>query len=104
MQPDGVSHVISRLFSRRNKPASPASRRAFTELEHLEGRLLMKAPVKVGNAVLDNRGEAVLTLTRTVTGISKSSCKLFTAGSDGIIGNTDDVRKAAQVIYNPESF
>jgi peptidyl-prolyl cis-trans isomerase A (cyclophilin A) len=70
-------------------------------MEGLEGRLLMAAPGKVISASADNRGEVVLSLSRTVTGVSKSSVKLFTVGADNIIGTVDDVRQPSQVIYTP---
>ncbi len=51
----------------------------------------------------DNRGQVIITLNRNVTGVSKSSVKLFTVGADGVIGDTDDIRQPAQVIYTPSN-
>jgi cyclophilin family peptidyl-prolyl cis-trans isomerase len=69
-------------------------------IEGLEDRLLLTAAPRVLSVVADNRGEVTIQLSRTVTGVSKSSVKLFTAGADGIIGNGDDVRQPSQVLYN----
>ena len=70
-------------------------------LEGLEDRLLLTAAPRVTGVIADNRGEVTITLSRTVTGVSKSSVKLFTAGANGIIGDSDDVRQPSQVIYTP---
>jgi cyclophilin family peptidyl-prolyl cis-trans isomerase len=70
-------------------------------IEDLEDRTLLTAAPIVTGVVADNRGEVTITLSRTVTGVSKSSVKLFTVGADGVIGDADDVRQPSQVVYNP---
>ena len=72
-------------------------------LESLEDRVLLSAAPIVTGVVADNRGEVTITLSRNVSGVSKSSVKLFVAGADGIIGDSDDVRQPSQVIYTPGS-
>lgn len=69
-------------------------------IEGLEDRLLLTAAPKVLSVIADNRGEVTIQLSRTVTGVSKSSVKLFTVGADGVIGDTDDVRQPSQVVFN----
>jgi cyclophilin family peptidyl-prolyl cis-trans isomerase len=97
--------VLSRLFSRNKRNVSTSIRPNPNFFEGLEDRLLMTAAPKVLSVVADNRGEVVITLSRTVTGISKSSVKLFVDGNgDGIVGEASDIRQPSQVVYNPESF
>ena len=79
--------------------ASAANRAKGQFVEMLEDRTLMAAPPNVIAVQADNRGQVIITLSRSVTGVSKSSVKLFTVGADGVIGDTDDVRQPAQVIY-----
>lgn len=93
--------MLSRLFSRNKRNVSTSIRPNPSFVEGLEDRLLMTAAPKVLAVVADNRGEVVITLSRTVTGVSKSSVKLFTVGANGAIGDADDVRQPAQVIYTP---
>jgi peptidyl-prolyl cis-trans isomerase B (cyclophilin B) len=90
--------VLSRLISRKTRTVSDSTRTLF---EGLEDRLLLAAAPRVLGVTADNRGEVTITLSRTVTGISKSSVKLFTAGANGAIGDADDVRQPSQVIYSP---
>jgi cyclophilin family peptidyl-prolyl cis-trans isomerase len=91
--------VFSGIFSRKNRSVS--QRNAVTHIEGLEDRLLMTAAPKVIAVTADNRGEVTITLSRTVTGVSKSSVKLFAAGPDGITGTEDDVREPFQAIFTP---
>ncbi len=91
--------MFSRIFSRKNRSVS--QRKAVTHIEGLEDRLLMTAAPKVIAVTADNRGEVTITLSRTVTGVSKSSVKLFAAGADGITGTIDDVREPFQAIFTP---
>lgn len=68
-------------------------------IEGLEDRVLLTAAPKVIAVTADNRGEVTITLSRTVSGVSKSSVKLFAAGADGITGTIDDVREPFQAIF-----
>jgi cyclophilin family peptidyl-prolyl cis-trans isomerase len=95
-------HLLSRLFSRKN--LTPARTNRVSTLEGLEGRVLMTAAPKISQVIADNRGEVTMISTRTLTGVSKSSVKLFTGGADGIVGTVDDVRVPAQVVYNVDNF
>ncbi len=90
--------MLSRLFAGKNRAESKR-----TLIEGLEDRCLLTAAPIITGVVADNRGEVTISLSRTVTGVSKASVKLFTVGADGVIGDTDDVRQPSQVIYTPAS-
>jgi cyclophilin family peptidyl-prolyl cis-trans isomerase len=99
----GGFSVFSRLFSRKLRTISGPARTTPSFVEGLEGRLLLTAAPRVTGVTADNRGEVTITLSRTVTGISKSSVKLFTVGANGVIGDADDIRQPSQVIYSVAS-
>lgn len=72
-------------------------------IEGLESRVLLSATApKIVSQIFDNRGLAVLTLERAVYAptVTAANCKLFTAGTDGILGTGDDVDQGAVVSYN----
>lgn len=89
--------ILSKLFPRKSSTAASSSR--ASTFEGLEHRLLMAAAPRITSVVADNRGEVIMTSSRTLAGVSKSSVKLFTGGADGIVGTVDDVRVPAQVSF-----
>src|SRR5580704_10351055 len=90
--------MLRKFLSRLVDSSVPAGKsRGF--FETLEDRTLLSAPPTVTSVQADNRGQVIITLSRSVTGVSKSSVKLFTVGADGIIDTADDVRQPSQVIY-----
>ena len=91
--------MLLRKFFRGQRTGSNTSVVNF--FEGLEDRVLLTAAPKVLGVTADNRGEVTITLSRTVTGVSKTSVKLFTAGANGVIGDVDDVRQPSQVLYSP---
>lgn len=70
------------------------SRNRPVVVDELESRrLLAVAPPNITNVLADNRGEVQITVSRAVTGVNKNSVRFFTAGADGAIGTSDDIRK-----------
>ncbi|MCW3062683.1 MAG: alkaline phosphatase [Capsulimonas sp.] len=72
-------------------------------MEHLENRLLMRAPrpVQIATAFLDNRGQAFFTVSVALdpTTLSRKTASILTAGTDGVFGTADDVRLYTSVGY-----
>jgi cyclophilin family peptidyl-prolyl cis-trans isomerase len=72
-------------------------------MEHLEARLLMRAPrpVQIATAFLDNRGQAFFTVTVALdkSTLSRKSATLMSAGVDGVFGTADDARMHTAVGY-----
>jgi cyclophilin family peptidyl-prolyl cis-trans isomerase len=72
-------------------------------MEHLEKRLLMRAPrpVQIASAYLDNRGQAFFSVTVQLdkTTLSRKTASILTAGVDGQFGTADDVRVYTAVGY-----
>jgi cyclophilin family peptidyl-prolyl cis-trans isomerase len=77
-------------------------------METLENRLLMHSPTFQG-VVADNRGEVFIQVSEdsrlelnTAT-VNKNSVQMYEAGPDGLLGNADDTRVAANVRYTPNN-
>jgi cyclophilin family peptidyl-prolyl cis-trans isomerase len=72
-------------------------------MEHLETRLLMRAPrpVQIMTAYLDNRGQAFFTVSVALdkTTLSRKTASILTAGVDGQFGTADDARVYTAVSY-----
>ena len=73
-------------------------------MENLEGRTLMS--IVVDTIIADNRGKVLVTLnpnggTVDPATITKTSCILYTAGTDKILGTLDDVRARENVVWTP---
>jgi cyclophilin family peptidyl-prolyl cis-trans isomerase len=72
-------------------------------MEHLEARLLMRAPrpVQIATAYLDNRGQAFFTVSVQLdkTTLSRKTASILTAGTDGVFGTADDARLYTAVGY-----
>lgn len=84
--------MLRRLFSKvltrsQSVPARPAM------VESVEPRQLLAAAPIVTGVIADNRGEVQITLSRFVRNVNKNNVRFFTAGVDGVIGTSDDVRK-----------
>lgn len=97
--------MFNRLFARRNdllaSPVASVVRKPCVEL--LENRTLLHNPTILG-VQADNRGEVFIQLDADSAEIdpaqfNKNSVQMYTAGPDGIVGNSDDVRVAASVRF-----
>ena len=75
-------------------------------VQELENRVLFAAAVapRVTSVVADNRGEVLINLTPGVsldpTSVNKGSALIYTAGKDGKLGTSDDVRLSESVSYS----
>jgi cyclophilin family peptidyl-prolyl cis-trans isomerase len=83
--------------------ADKSIQQASNVMEHLETRLLMRAPrpVQIMTAFLDNRGQASFTVSvalNTAT-LTRKSATILTAGVDGVLGTADDKRVSTSVGY-----
>jgi cyclophilin family peptidyl-prolyl cis-trans isomerase len=67
-------------------------------IEGLEGRRLLAASIT--EITPDNRGEVVIQLSEPVTGVRKSSIRMYTFGTDGVANTADDVRLNTVVNYD----
>ncbi len=71
-------------------------------IENLESRQLMTI-VTVTDIVADNRGEATIRLSGDVTGVSKRTVRLYSAGPDEVANTNDDVLvNRYAVVYSAE--
>lgn len=72
-------------------------------MEHLENRLLMRAPrpVQIATAYLDNRGQAFFTVTVQLDKetLSRKTASIILPGVDGVFGTADDARQYTAVGY-----
>jgi cyclophilin family peptidyl-prolyl cis-trans isomerase len=72
-------------------------------VENLESRILCRAPrpAKIATAFLDNRGQAFLTVTVALdtSTLSRKTAALYSAGTDGVFGTSDDARLYTKVGY-----
>lgn len=70
------------------------------QVEQLEGRLVMSAAPTITSVFADNRGEVVLDLSAPLkkSTVDKGSVRVFTAGPDGELGTSDDVRRKKKKI------
>lgn len=68
-------------------------------VENLEGRQLLAAGPRVTSVSADNRGEVQINLSESVTGVNKTSVRMFLAGPDNVVGTADDVNANAAVSY-----
>ena len=104
------SRIVSSFRSARQAQSpSPArglrsEQRRSPMMENLEDRRMF-ASIQVGSVSADNRGKVLITLipngeTIDASTINKTSCILYTAGTDGILGTTDDVRERENVVFN----
>jgi cyclophilin family peptidyl-prolyl cis-trans isomerase len=80
------------------------SNRCVLDIESLESRTLLTAAPHVVDVVADNRGEVVITMSRSLkdTTITRSAIQVHTEGPDHILGNADDVKAVAPVSWNSE--
>ncbi|MBV8781941.1 MAG: peptidylprolyl isomerase [Phycisphaerae bacterium] len=71
-------------------------------IESLEDRKLMASTFRITSISADNRGEVVLQMNQAVNAstVSASSVLLYTAGADGKLGTSDDVRQHFAVTYD----
>ncbi len=74
-------------------------------IEALEGRTLLSAGPQIINTFADNRGQVVLSADADLNGagINYDSCRMFTAGPDGLFRTADDVRLSPLVQYNADT-
>src|SRR5205809_364503 len=75
---------------------------AMLQMERLEDRTLLTATPRVIGCLADNRGEVVIALNRSLkdTTVTRQSAQVYTAGADGVLGNTDDIKVIAPVFWN----
>jgi cyclophilin family peptidyl-prolyl cis-trans isomerase len=69
-------------------------------IEGLESRQLLAAHVT--SVLGDNRGELIVNFSEAVTGVRKSSVRLYSYGADGVANTSDDVRLGNVVKYDSE--
>src|SRR5262249_7503594 len=74
-------------------------------MENLEGRVLFHSPTFT-SAIADNKGECFITVESTSvaevdqSSIGSAAIQMYTAGTDGHLGTTDDVKIHAALSYN----
>jgi cyclophilin family peptidyl-prolyl cis-trans isomerase len=73
---------------------------AMSMIESLENRQLLAAHVT--EIIPDNRGEVLIYLSEAVRGVSKSSVRMYTFGTDGVANTSDDVRLNTVVRFEPD--
>ncbi|CAN5336119.1 hypothetical protein BH09PLA1_BH09PLA1_13810 [soil metagenome] len=97
-----VSKFSPKLAGKRVLPVAVARRTAL--MENLEDRRLMS--ITVSSIIADNRGKVLITLnpngeTVDATTLTKTSCIMYSAGADKILGTADDVRERESVTWTP---
>jgi cyclophilin family peptidyl-prolyl cis-trans isomerase len=83
--------------------AATSNHHSSQTIEDLESRILCRAPrpAKIASAYLDDRGQAFFTVTVALdtSTLSRKTAALYSAGTDGVFGTSDDVRLYTKVGY-----
>lgn len=71
-------------------------------IEGLENRQLLAAAtlLRVSSVTADNRGEVVIQLSERATGVKGAAVQLYTAGADGKLFTSDDVKQSVRFTYS----
>lgn len=93
---------LGRRFSKsqQSQPTGPVPRQPM--LEPLEGRQMLSAAAVVTSTLADNRGHVEIRFNKALDSktLTKTSVRIFTAGTDNIFETSDDVVITTKIGYN----